>query len=74
MPGCFIAYYALIWMAPERETPPAIEGEGTEKAASVAGLVSSRLLGHYRFGLQPVQKALPLFNVFVDFTNRFVWY
>src|ERR1700682_5552813 len=21
-----------------------------------------------------VQKALPLFNVFVDFTNRFVWY
>jgi hypothetical protein len=21
-----------------------------------------------------VQKALPLFNVFADFTNRFVWY
>jgi hypothetical protein len=27
-----------------------------------------------RCTLFTVQKALPLFNVFADFTNRFVWY
>jgi hypothetical protein len=32
VPGCLVAYYALMWMAPERETLPTIEGEGTEKA------------------------------------------
>ena len=31
-PGSFLAYYALAWMAHERETLRAIEGEGTEKA------------------------------------------
>jgi hypothetical protein len=43
--------------------------------------IAMRLLdaGHFRRlnargALFTVQKALRLFNVFVDFTNRFVWY